>query len=64
MLTFSIDQDRMPHCPYDNTRTVMIDDSQINQNITIEKCPRCDKVFKFVVELDEEDDEEVQCEAD
>jgi hypothetical protein len=64
MLTFSIDEDTLPRCPYDGVRTVMIDDSQINQNITIEKCNICNKTFKFVVELDEEDDEEVQYTTD
>lgn len=57
MLTLSIDQDRMPHCPNDNTRTVMVDDSQINDGVTIEKCPRCNQTFKFVVESDEEAEE-------
>ena len=52
METYSIDPDRLPHCPFDNTRTHML--SMVNQDETIEECPRCGKVFKFVVESDED----------
>ena len=53
MLTFSIDPDYLPTCPYDGTRTVFVRHGETVDE-SIEECPHCKRVMRFVVEEDDD----------
>ncbi|CAB4195309.1 hypothetical protein UFOVP1298_11 [uncultured Caudovirales phage] len=48
LITYSIDPDWMPRCPWDGARTFLVE--QIDHDYTLEQCPDCKRQMRFIVE--------------